>query len=284
MNKRFHIIKMPHYRKRKIVRMSGSMTVEAAVILPLFLFLFLSLFSFMEILRIQSNLLISLRETGKEMCVYGYLYDKAGSKETENGIIPGILFSQLYVKEQVIKDIGMEELDASPIVNGHQGISFLTSSIMSNKKDLIDLRAVYYVQPDFSLLYTPKYLVCTRFLGRAWTGYDVTANSEKEDSQIYVYITETGKVYHWSLDCSSLNIKIKQIAFSVIDKARNESGEKYRKCEKCGKGSTPMSVFITTDGNRYHFEKNCSGLKRTIFTIPITQVGNRTPCKRCKTK
>ena len=32
MNKRFHTIKMSHYRKQKIVRMSGSMTVEAALV------------------------------------------------------------------------------------------------------------------------------------------------------------------------------------------------------------------------------------------------------------
>lgn len=268
-------------KKHRSTKITGSMTVEASIILPLFLFFFLSLYSLMEILRIQSDVFIALRETGKEMCAYGYMYDKIGNGKMTNGIIPSLLFSQLYVKERVIKDIGTERLDSSPIVDGKEGISFLTSSVMSNENDLVDLRAVYYVQPDFSVLYTPWYLICTRFLGKAWTGYDVTGKKADEKEQRYVYITETGKVYHQSLECASLNITIKEIFALNIDEERNEYGEKYKKCELCAKGMEPIVLYITTDGDRYHYIKECSGLKRTIFTVPLSEVGNRAPCKRC---
>lgn len=265
----------------KKIYISGSMTVEAAIVLPMFLFLFLSLFSFMEILRIQSNMLISLREIGKEMCVYGYAYDKLGNEAIENGVIPGILFGEMYVKEQVVKDIGEEEINASPIVDGVDGISFVTSSIMSNEKDIVDLRAIYYVQPDFSFVYSPKYLVCSRFYGRAWTGYDVTTAPQKEDKQTYVYITETGEVYHKTLDCRSLKVIIQAIFPSDLENRRNEYGEKYKACERCAAGNEPLLLYITADGDRYHYEKSCSGLKRTIYTVPLSEVGNRTPCRRC---
>jgi len=258
----------------KRINVSGSMTVEATIILPMFLFLFLSLYSIMEILRIQSDVFIELRETGKEMCAYGYLYEEIGN-------IPGILFSQLYVKEQVINNIGTERLDSSPIVDGAEGISFIASSVLSNKEDLIDLRAIYYVQPDFSFLYKPRYLVCTRFLGRAWTGYDVTGKKETETDRRYVFITETGKVYHQSLECASLNITIKEVFAHKIDNERNEYGSKYKKCERCARGMEPVVLYITTDGDRYHYLRECSGLKRTIFTAPLNEVGNRAPCKRC---
>lgn len=263
------------------IYLRGSMTLEASIVLPLFLFLFLSLFSFMEILRIQSSMLISLREAGKEMCVYGYAYDKLGNQATEQGIIPGIIFSELYVKDRVIQEIGREELDTSPIIDGADGISFLTSSIMSNQKDLIDLRAIYYVRPDFSMIYAPKYLVCSRFLGRAWTGYDVTVKNEGEDTKVYVYMTEKGTVYHKTLECRSLKVIIKTISLSRLDDERNEYGEKYKPCEHCAYGNVPVLLYITDDGDRYHYKRSCSGLKRTIYTVPLSEVGGRTPCQRC---
>ncbi len=267
--------------KNNRINVCGSMTVEATVILPLFFFFFLSFYSLMEILRIQSDVFISLRETGKEMCAYGYMYDKIGNEAMTNGIIPSLLFSQLYVKDKVRQDIGTERLDSSPIVDGAEGISFISSSVLSNEEDLIDLRAIYYVQPDFSFLYKTQYLVCTRFLGRAWTGYDVTGKTENEADWRYVYITETGRVYHQSLECASLNITIKKIFAYNVDNERNEYGAKYKKCERCARGMEPVILYITTDGDRYHYIRECSGLKRTIFTVPLDEVGNRASCKRC---
>ena len=41
------------------------------------------------------------------------------------------------------------------------------------------------------------------------------------------------------------------------------------------------TVFITDQGNRFHYDLNCSGIKRTIYMIRLSEVGNRKQCSRC---
>lgn len=261
--------------------LSGSMTVEASLILPIFLFFILSVLSFLNILQIQSRIFISLKEIGKEMCVYGYIYQGEENGDSHSTLLGDIAFSEVYVKNKLISRIGKTVLQDSPIIGGSSGITCATSQMMRDEKDRIDLRAVYYVEPEFSFLFSKKYLVCTRFAGRAWTGYDVTNHNQIEDDDVYVYITETGKVYHTSLKCPSLNLQIQTVFYKQISNKRNENGGKYYACERCAKGKAPWIVYITTDGDKYHFNRECSGLKRTIFTVPLSTVGDRGRCRRC---
>lgn len=43
------------------------------------------------------------------------------------------------------------------------------------------------------------------------------------------------------------------------------------------------TVFITDQGNRFHYDLNCGGIKRTIYMIRLSEVGNRKKCSRCET-
>ena len=79
----------------------ASMTVEAAFVLPLFLFLFVNLGSALEMIRLHGNLQLALWETGNRMCVYGHLVgDEAGGEvsETVAGDLGEVAFSYTYVK------------------------------------------------------------------------------------------------------------------------------------------------------------------------------------------
>ena len=51
-------------------KVPASMTVEAAIVLPLFLFFFLNLMSSIEMIRLHGNLQLALWETGNRMTVY----------------------------------------------------------------------------------------------------------------------------------------------------------------------------------------------------------------------
>ena len=42
-----------------------------------------------------------------------------------------------------------------------------------------------------------------------------------------------------------------------------------------------LEIYITSQGNRYHTQLNCSGLKRTIYTVPLSQTGGRGRCSKC---
>ena len=107
-------------------------------------------------------------------------------------------------------------------------------------------------------------------------------DEEEEDDVEYVLITDTGGCYHFSYSCPSLNIRPTEINLSDVGKKRNAGGGKYKPCEFCVRNSEDaVKCYITPEGDRYHFDKMCQGLKRTIDSVPITEVGKRRACKRC---
>ena len=96
-----------------------------------------------------------------------------------------------------------------------------------------------------------------------------------------VYVTEYGEVYHRSIDCEHLRLKVQSVSFDELSHLRNNDRKKYYACEYCGENIGGGNVFITGYGEKYHSSINCLGLKRKIYTIPISEVGGRRPCSTC---
>ena len=104
--------------------------------------------------------------------------------------------------------------------------------------------------------------------------------ADTDGSKERVYITAQGTVYHKSRQCTYLNPSIRQITQEQLDTARNSSGAKYYLCERCGKRSG-SGIYITDYGEKYHYDKNCSGLKRSIFSVPLSEVQDKGACSKC---
>lgn len=267
----------------------GSLTVEAAICLPLFLFFFINLISAIQMIGLQSNLTGAFHQVGKEMAIQGYLYDKAPLSEGGVSWVASIALANTYVKNKVISKTGKEYLENTLISGGANGISFVLSTIMvdNNEKevDMIDLVGVYQVKPHFSVIPIFPIVMMNRCRVRAWTGYDNTISNDQggigQAGEI-VYITESGQVYHTSKNCTHITLSIEKTKLNKIENLRNDSGGKYSVCEICGDGEVSQSVYITKTGDRYHISTSCQGLKRTIKSIPIEQVGTRVWCTRCQ--
>lgn len=169
-------------------------------------------------------------------------------------------------------------MDDTVLKNGRAGIYYGNSKIM--EEDKVDIVALYEVSGLFShggLAGMPLY---SRFYGHVWNGYDVENQQGSEEGEVYVFITKTGTVYHRNRNCTHLNPSVKAIHFKDVAEKRNENGAIYYACELCGDGEGTV-VYITEQGNRYHASLQCSGLKRTIFSIRLSEVGGRPPCSKC---
>lgn len=264
----------------------GSLTLEASLLVPVFLFAIISLLSFTEILRVQMKINSSLQQTAKELSVYAYA-DKKNLQadvlnKTDNSeigsFLSGISISETYVRSRLVKDLTSEYLQASP-VKGSGNLSFVDSKFM--EKDRIELRCVYPVTPFFALSDKAGFLTESTAVARAFTGYDNTSNYANAKKEKYVYITETGRVYHQSRSCHYLDLSIQQTKKDQISALRNASGGRYYACPLCAKSGIGNIVYITDYGDCYHYDLLCSGLKRTIQAVPISEVGTRTPCSKC---
>lgn len=308
-NKQISTIKRTFPFTLRSEKTAGSMTVEAALVLPLFLFFFLNLGSVMEILRLHGRLETALWEIGRETGIYGaalrlrdvweiteendgaaagapgkHTGEGAGGpgKNTKNELVGQLLsgigdltLSYTYVKAGIENFLGEEYLNAAPIRGGSDGLHFVGSDIV-NGEDVLEMVVSYQIEPFWALSAFRPFLMENRYYGRLWTGYDV----EKAARAVY-YLADNGEVYHTDRSCTHLLLSVRQISWESLDSAVNERGQQYRKCSKCVRGWLPKEIWIAREGDCYHARRDCSGLKRTYRAVIWEEARNYPPCSRC---
>lgn len=301
----------------------AGMTVEAAVVLPLFLFFFLNLGSAMEMIRLHGNLQLALWNTGNQLCVYGHAAQQvrdggngakdaadesskapeAASEATRRNLLDelgDIALTYSYVKGQVVSYVGDAYLQESPLHGGAGGLQFWESDIgaddiradkidtggIDTPKDVVNLVLTYEVSPWSSIPAVRPFRMMNRYYGRMWTGYDLLQGETDGESADVVYVTDNRSVYHESKDCTHLLLSIHAVPLSEAKLARNQYGRRYTMCSKCRSQKQGNLVYICSEGDYYHYSIDCSGLKRTIHTITRRQALSEglPPCSRCGNK
>ncbi|MBR1930860.1 MAG: hypothetical protein IJ833_05210 [Lachnospiraceae bacterium] len=264
-------------------RSAGSMTVEAALILPLFLFFFLNISSAMEMLRLHGNLELALWSVGNRMSVYGHAL---GEEHPER--LAGLAFSYTYIKHYICEYLGEAYLENTPILGGVNGLQFLESDILA-EGDTVEIVVAYGVSPYSSIVGFRPFGMVNHYYGHVWNGYELPLEESRTASDI-VYIAENGAVFHKNPDCTYLKLSIRETTLGQAVTARNIYGEKYHMCSICGmgngkwelnSGTTNSQVWITSEGDCIHYNRNCSGLKRTIYAVERSEIPDYRPCSRC---
>lgn len=267
----------------KEMSLPASMTVESSIALPLFIFFFANILVMFNIIKVQTDLEAALHQVGNKICLLSY--DEKSAADAFVGDMDGVdiaagVASIFYAKSQVHDHLG-SGIDKSCVTSGFSGMSFRNSRIMAGD-DIVDIVVDYDVHPLISLIGFKSFPVEGRYYGHAWTGYDINGEGggERPEEEM-VYVTEHGEVYHRNINCRHLKLSVHTINYDALTKARNSDGGKFYPCEYCAGKTAGGSVFITDYGDRYHTSVNCPGLKRKIYTIPISEVGGRPPCSDC---
>ena len=210
----------------------GSMTVEASIAIPVFLFAMINLLSIILLFGEYSSNLADMHRKGKELAVHAHIL--GGEAEEGSDLV---ILTKVQVLEPMIPIMGFD---------------------------------------------TARTLVNCRI--RKWTGYEVMNSSVTNENQEWVYITPTGSAYHTNPNCSYLNPKIYSAVSSRIGEYRNASREIYRQCESCKDITLTGICFYTEYGNHYHSTLKCSGLKRTIYSVQLSEVDGRHSCNKCNSE
>lgn len=243
-------------------RWKGSITVEAALAVPIFFLAVVSLLYLMEIMAIQSAIRCGLQSAGKQAMEDAYAVTV---------LIPSRL------EQDIVSAVGQKRLERSIVVGGSSGLS-CGKSYMSAATGIGEVKVSYRVRLPIPVFAVPPIVYEESMRIKAWTGYERSGFGSEKDE--IVYITETGMVYHKDYHCTHLELSIRMVQASEIDSLRNEGGGKYHKCESCGKGASG-GVYITNTGDRYHSSLSCSGLKRTVYAVPISEAAGKGACSRC---
>lgn len=242
----------------------GSITIEATIMLPLFLAIISLFLFFFQVLFIQTRMERVIDSVGRKCSVYGY------ALEEQQEVIQDVI-TVLYVRNEVLKQYGEEERLYKWIKNGKKGISFLGSGIAEGGT-VLKLVVTYEIKVPFLSGFSIKCIQSS--WKRLWTGEayeEIVEDYEDEDKQ-YVYVTRNGSVYHTNLQCSYL----KRTIISVSDI------EDYEACELCCKDSEKNAIYyVTTKGNHYHITLECSSLVRYIEKRLFSEVEHLKKCIKC---
>ena len=128
--------------QENIAVFTASMTVEAALVLPLFLFCIFNIIFLLDAVRLQSRVAAALQQTGDQICEYawyreyavGGLGAESDSDAGSGGSIglpqaAGDILSLAFVSGTVRNHLGTEYMNNTCLRGGSSGISYLRSKI-----------------------------------------------------------------------------------------------------------------------------------------------------------
>ena len=244
----------------------GSMTVEAAIVLPILLCSLMGMLLWGKVLLLDQEMQTALLETGRQLARKEYILSK-NDAEGSSIYTADLLFHKNKVQGNATK--GMEV----------SGISFLGSEYKRQTKE-VHLCMRYQVKLNTILLGTWKLSLKGEVTQKAWNGYAPAAGEQNGQGEEYVYVTSDGRVYHTDGQCYHLHITVHE----TMDVTQYYEGKtKYKPCEHCiHKGEKQTStLYIPEEGDCYHTDPSCSGLTRTVWYIKKNEVGDLKPCSHC---
>ena len=204
----------------------GSLTMECALVLPLFFFGMTAMISTMDLFRVETEHLMKLCETAKLGATY--TYNPVGGS---------------------FEDIVLPDLYTFHVVSGILPIHGLT------RANLVKVRT--------------------------WNGKEHVEIHGSLTRDPVVYVTKSGTVYHTTISCRYLSVRITAISSSELSTRRNNRGQLYTPCLSCAQGLGPLPiVYVTEGGSRWHNNEQCSTLKRSVRLVRFSEV-MLPPCSAC---
>ena len=252
---------------------SGSLTAEAALALPLCLGFLLLMGSLLRALSLCEAIDLSLCSAARRA---------AACSVSENGVKKTRAALFFY------EELKAAHADLSLVRGGMAGIRVNlkedgaeTGIIRMEVSCRLRLPGLVLGYQGFPV----RDSVCTR----AWTGMPHHAGDEgggqtgtAKDTGT-VLVAENGVVYHKDEDCTYLQLSVQSVSADSVAARRNQYGSRYVPCEKCARGQPQGTVYITRQGEAWHTDRSCSGLKRSIRVVPEDHARGRGlhACPRC---
>ena len=263
-NKKHTRNRYTHLHKRTFRRrfLRGSMTVEASIIIPMVFLVWVACIGWTSLVRIHTSVQEMLVETARELAI------AAG---TSKQLVDDMGY--IYTWSQQLQ---MSEFEVG-IVDSIYNVNVLDSRILEDNDEIL-LKVNYSVRLLEGLVPLPAFKMSNQVYARAWTGEQIADTQGNTDfSNMQVFVSEYGHVYHTDQMCSYIHLTI----FHVEEK----EAKKYEPCDKCVnyESNNGQNYYITETGEHYHKLLGCSGLKRQVDTIVMTEaqtMGYR-PCSRC---
>ena len=251
----------------------ASMTVEAAMVTPLFVFALTVLISIIMVTGVQMRVRKAVYESVRSASCLPYNLGMSSERTSATFTKAGALGA---VKGFFLQQMSGYTTAAGLIEGGAGGVS-ITADFFNREAAAIHVTAHYNAKIPLAFFAGGTIPVEQDVESYAWLGDEFMDSGSTEK---IVYITPHGTVYHEDINCTYLKPMVYSEPVSNVTSLRNAGGEKYRECEACTKrsGITPASVYITRYGNRYHTNPNCVKIRHEVISVPVSKVAGRHLC------
>jgi len=257
-------------RKRVSFSASASMTIEAALGLPLFLFAGIILLMPFQILDVERQVQTYIEAVGEDISQTAYF-----SLETIKGKEALTAAAAYGYAETAVR----MKLKVLPVEN----ISLSASNLLEDG-ETVDLVVDYELRLPFSVFGLKNVKRTNRCYRRAWIGKEGSGNKEgEEQEETFVYIGKNSTRYHESRTCHYLNNDLKAVPLADIENYRNQGGGRYTPCSRCG-AKAEGTVYIMPSGGHYHSSSLCTAIQAYVSVVPKSQVEHLGPCSYCSGK
>lgn len=230
-----HPIPIPNKIKSHLKRMSsfllfskkGSMAVEAAVAIPLFLFAILNLFSIILIMGKLSSQMASMQQEAKELSVHAHIY---GEYQTEwvrieksidmEPVIPVVAFpsAKIQLGCHARKWIGYDIIKNNSQAKEEEWVYITKTGTVYHRN-----RNCSYLNPT---IHCGNMSMVNQLRNRDGERYRCCEICGRRCQSGICFYTEYGNCYHSSLQCSGLKRTVEKVPLSKVGNRRP--------CSKCG--------------------------------------------------
>ncbi len=266
----------PSASRTKTDGFAASLTLEAALCLPFFLFLAVALMQPLQWLDRQRRVQTAV-ETVCEDLSLKFLFTETLLKKGESDEAP---------------DPAALEAAAGLWLKGKAGVH--ADGIVIRKAELPDRNGnlcfeVSYPEriPFFPAL-RGGIVMRAAACRRPWTGKDGKLREqdvdrkEDETGEEMVYVGAGMGRYHKFRDCHYLSNRYRALPGERAAAERNASGKRYTACSRCVKGNAGNGeVYVTPEGEHYHSDRSCSAMAAYVRRVPLREVEHLGLCSYC---
>ena len=244
-------------RMRASLCVPGSMTVEAALVLPWLIIGLAAVLFLFSAVRVRVDVQGAMKA--------------AGEKWVETDLAASAVLVGGWTREE----LEANGADLSPMTGD---ISLMGTWLTD---DELSLRVSYRLGVPWISEDLLSFRTVQRTEFRRWIGSGELLAGESAEPVHYVYVTPYGTVYHESSSCPYLALTIQCVSREEAALLRSDNGARYYPCESCGFRYETDMVYITEYGNRYHTDRHCRNLKRQVEHVPLDEAGGLPPCSKC---
>ena len=250
----------------------ASLTLEAALVLPLFSMACVSVLYLMHILAFQTSIQTQLQKYAHQINTHAYIYQNSNTP-----------ISTSYV-QAICRSGDLKKL-FHHVYTKHPAFAYsLANTSIDKQNDVCNIVITYELVIPFLPEHILTIPIAQNCQFKLFTGDPLNKNGAVSSKK--VYLTAMGNVYHTNKHCTYLRKYSDLILKNSLPEYEEKSGKKFHLCRSCKK--LPMTnenpiLYISSTGNAYHYSKDCYYLTSHIYEYNYEEVKEIYPlCSRCQ--